>query len=242
MFIFADARPMRIFFFLAFVGIVINSAGATAEWDDHCTEGGQCSNIIKNYETLITGEGCRTFYFTGKCSRICTYSLKSLMGRQMWSKCADRCEWSKAVTRGAASWLDMCLAHPADDVFHLEEAVTNTSKSFVLDGDQNSSISGRTAYQSISSGSLLGTISYYVFFAVVLIGAIVIMSTPPWRTRFQNAIRNLGVRMRKLRGKKSYGHTSPGKGPLDLGLDRQEIRNMQRGARRHLKAMRATLD
>lgn len=210
-------------------------------WDENCAEGGQCPNMIKSYESLIKGKGCHSFYSTGKCSRICTYSLKSLINRHMWSKCAERCKWSKAVTEGASSWLRMCLARPAADVLKPEGEVN----SIVTDHSKKSEKSAGTKRVSIDGvhrgANMLRQALYFLLFGLLIGSLAAITMTPKWRRVAMKVIMPITSRIRRLvRGRGS--RSNMGRAPLDIGPNRVELRNLQRGARRHLKSMRSALD
>lgn len=209
-----------------------------AWWDQKCAEDGQCSAMFKSYETLMMGTGCRSFYLTGKCSRICTYSVRSLIGRHTWAKCAERCEWSKAVTDGIASWLELCLANPGADVFEKEDAGNGNSTSY--DGEP---VQAKQNGVSLASGSRAGRmVRWFVVGLVVLVlCAVVVVSTSTGKRYLLDGARHGAVWIGRWRGKHYHGK-STGKGPLDGGPRQMERSNLQRGARRHLKAMRATLD
>lgn len=94
------------------------SEAAFGSWTEQCKQGGQCANMMKSYETLVMGSECRSFYVTGECSRLCTYSLRALISRKMWSRCTKMCEWGEAIVSGADSWLELCQERPAQDVQH----------------------------------------------------------------------------------------------------------------------------
>lgn len=94
------------------------SEAAFGSWTEQCKQGGQCANMMKSYETLVMGAECRSFYVTGECSRLCTYSLRALISRKMWSRCTKMCEWGEAIVSGAESWLELCQERPARDVQH----------------------------------------------------------------------------------------------------------------------------
>lgn len=215
-----------------------------AWWDEKCAEDGQCSTMFKNYESLIKGEGCRSFYYTGKCSRICTYSLKSLINRHTWAKCAERCEWSKAITDGIASWLDMCLANPAPDLFQPDDndpsSNTSTGNNIQPNEGKYSSFESRSSRRWLNSATATRKVVFVLVIALVCVVAIFVTSKNKSASynrtlnAFHRIWRQLSTRNRRKGGSR--------RGPLDIGPDREELKNLQRGARRHLKAMRATLD
>lgn len=221
------------------VVILAVSAVVGAWWDENCAENGQCPKMFASYEALMSGEGCRSFYVTGKCSRLCTYSLKSLIGRHTWARCAKRCEWSKAKTDGALSWLEMCLANPAQDVFESEEKEHSGT-----DATKANIGSGKGA--SLEGGKSRSSSHNIVVYSLIMVGLVVCIAsialTPSLNGKAGDILRRFMSWIRVQRGKRRHGRTPAGKGPLDMGPDRNELRNLQRGARRHLKAMRATLD
>jgi hypothetical protein len=86
-------------------------------WDSvQCGPGGPCDDIERAYADIIQGEGCRTIFSAGMCSGLCTRSLKAMIGRHLWTKCANRCDWSPGVVAAANSWLALCVSRPAPDV------------------------------------------------------------------------------------------------------------------------------
>lgn len=86
------------------------SADEWAAGADPCAETGQCHTMLSSYESLIQGDGCRPFFTTGLCPRLCAFSLKSLVGRHTWARCVKRCDWPDHVIHAADSWLSMCLS------------------------------------------------------------------------------------------------------------------------------------
>lgn len=86
---------------------------AAAGLDDLCAMRGPCDELERAHATVVQGEACRSFYSTGQCSGLCTRSLKAMLGRHLWRKCAERCDWPSGLVAAADSWLDMCLARPA---------------------------------------------------------------------------------------------------------------------------------
>jgi hypothetical protein len=93
---------------------------ATDAWDDLCTAGGQCEEVERAYAVIIQGLACRSLYTTGQCSGLCTRSLKAMIGRHLWAKCADRCDWSPGLVAAADSWLALCLSRPAPGADEVE--------------------------------------------------------------------------------------------------------------------------
>lgn len=213
---------------------------AAAWYDENCGDGGQCTLMFKNYETLMRGQACRSFYYTGQCSRLCTYSLKSLTARHTWSKCAERCEWSTAVTDAIASWLDMCLANPAPDVFQSEDA--DDANAVGSAGGMNPKIT-RT---SIKAPSRINTAVHWVIILVIallfLLSSVAVATNPELKRPLGGMLRRTVGYVRRLRNRHFGAGRMIGRGPLDVAPDRNELRNLQRGARRHLKALRTNLD
>lgn len=245
--------------------------------------------MMRGYETLIEGEGCRSFFSTGKCARICAYSLKSLITRRAWNRCAHRCEWATAVTEAAASWLEMCLSRPADEPSVEDEASGNQS------GTGNNASAHMNENQAINQAqSLLYRVFHFpssahlsstgqsrsVLFRVVrlfywlqimsvtifLIGFMAVLAvsmktnTPisvvishfmkrleQWRKQVMKQIRKVSSRsiskMSLSRAQSLPTAFSRSSSSSKQSIpDRSELNSLQRGARRHLKAMRANLD
>lgn len=105
--------PLTIFVLI----LVVKSEGY-GSWVDHCKQGGQCSSLIESYESLVMGTECRKLYVTGECSQLCTYSLRALISRKMWTRCGKMCDWGDAVIASAESWLALCLDRPSKEVRH----------------------------------------------------------------------------------------------------------------------------
>lgn len=256
---------------------------------DPCKDNGQCHSMMRGYETLIEGEGCRSFFSTGKCARICAYSLKSLITRRAWNRCAHRCEWATSVTDAAASWLEMCLSRPADEPSVEDEASDNQS------GTGNNASTHINENQAVNQAQgLLYRVFHFpssmqlsskgksrsVFFrmlrlfywfqvmsiTVFLIGflavlAVSVRSNTPisvvishfmkrleqWRKQAVKQIRKIAPRsISKLSLSRAQSlptafsrSSSTSKQSIP---DRRELSSLQRGARRHLKAMHANLD
>lgn len=208
-----------------------------AWWDDRCAEGGQCMSMINNYQTLIQGEGCRSFYVTGKCSRICTFSLKSLIRRHSWSKCAERCEWQKSVTAAAQSWLSMCLARPEPDVLGQDASGPATDR---IISDQNANASSLLTEETTLRNSVFTVFRVFVLCCGAVMLGLLLRCQPTFRAWLSRTFRVFAYRLGQWW--KPSAKTSSGKGPLDGLPSRHELRVLQRGARRHLKALRSNLD
>lgn len=101
-----------------FLTIVHLSEAAFSGWTEQCKQGGQCATLMSSYEALVMGKECRTLFVTGECSRLCTYSLRALISRKMWNRCARVCDWGEAIVSGADRWLELCLERPGWDVRH----------------------------------------------------------------------------------------------------------------------------
>lgn len=233
-------RP-RIFKVSALLILAFLPLLSHAWWDDKCSEDGQCASMFKSYESLIRGVGCRSFYYTGKCSRICTYSLKSLIGRPTWAKCAEHCDWPEAITSSISSWLEMCLANPAPDVFESDDSESPQNPSDSRDSGLKKGSEPQT--ESKRKRFKLFEFSFFhilVFACFVTSCALMYISGPRKEELFQRMVK--GMRFIKNRLMKSPRRKTPGRGPLDNAPDRRELRDLQRGARRHLKALRATID
>lgn len=129
-----------LFVFLSLaVTITHTLADEWAAGADPCGDGGQCHTMLSSYESLIQGDGCRPFFTTGLCPRLCAFSLKSLIGRHTWARCVKRCEWPDHVIHAADSWLSMCLsrqepAKPSDKQLQQEEHKTVDGASTGGDG------------------------------------------------------------------------------------------------------------
>lgn len=233
-------HAMRTLFVLLIISIT--SRLATAWWDNMCADNGQCANMIRSYEGLIKGPACRSFYFTGLCTRLCTFSLKSLISRQTWTKCADRCDWSSAVTKGAVSWLHMCMDHPAPDVADPPDNPPRPP-------DNNTShISSPTSSRTLAPWyvpvriPLFGNFFLLSVLLLLLLLAILLSISPMSRVKFRIYSRRFLAAVRSVLPFARTSRTLPGKSTLDIGPDPKGFANFQRGARRHLKSLRATLD
>lgn len=82
-------------------------------FEDLCAVHGPCDDLERAYASVVQGEACRSFYASGQCSGLCTRSLKAMLGRHLWRKCAERCDWPGGLVAAADSWLDMCVSRPA---------------------------------------------------------------------------------------------------------------------------------
>jgi hypothetical protein len=137
-------------------------APVASAWEDLCAAGGQCEEMERAYTTIVQGEACRSFYATGKCTGLCTRSLKAMIGRRLWTKCADRCDWSPGLAAAAASWLDLCLARPApgaDEVEVLE--ITSHRGQRVADAESDRTVASgaaepRPPQEKLSAGGVPG--------------------------------------------------------------------------------------
>lgn len=210
-----------------------------AEWNDNCRSGGQCFEMLYTFESLISGEGCRSFFYTGKCSRLCTFSVRSLLGRQKWSRCSDRCEWPQALVEGADEWLQMCVSKPADDVYenHDEKEKNHTNTEDNIDTEPHTARLSVLTNRVWDFNALIFVLIFVCFGAIVLIA-----SRPELRKRIQRSARRTGSWVKMMKENGLQGRAKQGRSTLDIGPDRSELRNLQRGARRHLKAIRSTLD
>lgn len=140
-----------------------------------------------------------------------------------------------------ASWLDMCLANPAPDVFEPED--TGDGNKAAKKGDHMQEQMGKTiagkSHMAHTIAVLVG-----VLFAVILavFCAIVAVGNPTFKVQLRTMIAKALRSAQKLQLR--WTKRKPGsRGMLDgSALDREELRNLQRGARRHLKAMRSNLD
>jgi hypothetical protein len=97
------------------VAVVQRVPTAAAWWDSECAVGGQCAAMLEAYEGVVQGDACRSIYVTGLCSGLCTRSLRAMIGRRLWARCADHCDWSAGVVAAADSWLNWCVSRPAED-------------------------------------------------------------------------------------------------------------------------------
>jgi hypothetical protein len=84
-------------------------------WDSECAQGGQCDTMQRAYADLVQGEACGAIYVTGLCSGLCMRSLRATIGRRLWARCAEHCDWSAGVVSAADSWLRWCVSRPAED-------------------------------------------------------------------------------------------------------------------------------
>lgn len=256
---------------------------------DPCKDNGQCHSMMRGYETLIEGEGCRSFFSTGKCARICAYSLKSLITRRAWNRCAHRCEWATAVTEAAASWLEMCLSRPADEPSVEDEANGNqlgTGNNASAHMNENQAInqaqsllyrvfhfpsSTQSSNKGQSTSVFFRLVRFFYWFQVMsviifLIGILAVLAvsvrsnTPisvvmshfmkrleQWRKQAMKQIRKMSSRsiskMSLSRAQSLPTAFSRSSSSSKQSIpDRHELSSLQRGARRHLKAMRANLD
>ncbi|KAI0560789.1 hypothetical protein FGB62_100g36 [Gracilaria domingensis] len=204
-------------------------------WDEHCSEGSQCATMLKNYANLVKGDECISFYITGKCSRICTFSLKSLINRSSWSKCSQRCAWSSAITDGAKSWLDMCLANPGADVFDSEDTKANADHD--LDNETLRNVARNTdrsmAKKEIRSRSLMAP----GLIVLVIVAGFMLSARSELKDKAQRTLIIIRGMLHRVM-EKWYKRNTAGRGPLDVGSERM----LHRGARRHLKSLRSTLD
>lgn len=119
------SRPAEIprFLVLALITVALLSASRPVAgwWDVECASGGPCYEMERAYARLIQGEACRSFYATGTCSGLCTRSLKAMLERQLWARCARHCDWSDSIVAAASSWLELCVSRPAPDATKPED-------------------------------------------------------------------------------------------------------------------------
>mmetsp|Transcript_10841 Transcript_10841/g.33248 ORF Transcript_10841/g.33248 Transcript_10841/m.33248 type:complete len:234 (-) Transcript_10841:115-816(-) len=78
----------------------------------NCDPGGNCMEIQNRFIELVEGEVCRQMYVTGQCNALCLKSLQAITSRGKWSRCAQRCYWTKTLVQSAESWLDLCRSLP----------------------------------------------------------------------------------------------------------------------------------
>lgn len=126
-----NPRPHQRYKSISFIGFPLKvailltitqiSEATFGSWTEQCKQGGQCSSLMKSYEILVMGTECRSFYVTGECSRLCTYSLRALISRKMWNRCARMCEWGEAIVSGAEGWLALCQERPVQNIQHGSE-------------------------------------------------------------------------------------------------------------------------
>lgn len=238
------------------------------EWSgigDPCKEGGQCATMMRGYEALVEGDGCRSFFTTGKCATICAFSLKSLIGRRTWSRCAHRCEWAPAVMDAADSWLSMCLSR--SDQHNLEETNNNNSTkqgNNALNNDVNTSGNGSRRIWRIfhkeengnNDGWMVRVWAKVLWrSALVLImisgciSAAAVVVAVQWRTPvsvvarkgFRNATQWASNSFNRFRDRFASSSKKRSRGVLEPGRPRgiQHGSSLNRGARRHLKSLRA---
>lgn len=288
-----NARELAIPWLLSNVlFITLLAVGNADEWNDPCKDGGQCSTMMKSYESLVEGEACRSFYYTGTCATICAFSLKSLVGRRAWTRCSRRCEWASAFVDAASSWLDMCLSHPRhDDDPHHDQMMSairdNSSSSLnVTDNILSNTISDSTEQRSrnpdlnrrrvwmthvslalyrLAAHLLTRFLMFSFFTGIITIALFYVVSfcfKVPLGTVIQrtsnfiySAVRRLVPEQKKesfeTRARNqpkstilsSSAITNSHAGVSDTAWrDRPELSSLHRGARRHLKAMRANFD
>lgn len=113
-------RDMSVRFAMSNVVALAFFTAVASAFDDLCIAGGQCEGVERAYAAVIQGEACRSIYATGQCSGLCTRSLKAMIGRHLWAKCADRCDWSPGLVAAADSWLAFCLSRPAPGADEVE--------------------------------------------------------------------------------------------------------------------------
>lgn len=80
-----------------------------------CGPNGICADAQRAYVAVIQGDACRSFYATGKCSALCLRSLRAMVAKHTWSRCALRCQWDRAFMEASYSWLRLCTSRPAAD-------------------------------------------------------------------------------------------------------------------------------
>lgn len=149
----------------------------------------------------------------------------------------------------ADSWLAWCVSRPAPEV---READANAG-----DGTQHADAkSGIGMGSSRSAAGIAGWFDFsrrgaYVRVLIFIIGALAVTTAivatavaaePSWMGSVNQVSRRVVSWVRSLRGKKRYGGAVKSQGLLDPGPDRKELKMLQRGARRHLKALRNAVD
>eukprot|EP00188_Purpureofilum_apyrenoidigerum_P001172 Plantae.Rhodophyta-Purpureofilum_apyrenoidigerum.ctg16192.p1 GENE.Plantae.Rhodophyta-Purpureofilum_apyrenoidigerum.ctg16192~~Plantae.Rhodophyta-Purpureofilum_apyrenoidigerum.ctg16192.p1 ORF type:complete len:235 (+),score=17.71 Plantae.Rhodophyta-Purpureofilum_apyrenoidigerum.ctg16192:86-790(+) len=90
--------------------------------DVNCNPGGNCVEIQNRFIELVEGEVCRQLYATGKCNSVCLKSLQAITSRSKWSRCAQRCYWTKTFVQAAESWLDLCGSLPVRGDYSAEDS------------------------------------------------------------------------------------------------------------------------
>lgn len=241
----ATRREMRDLLLAVLFGMVALSCGE--ERSDPCKDGGQCVTLIRSYESLVEGDGCRTFYVTGECPHICANSLKSLIGRRTWARCARRCDWSVAITEAAESWLHMCLARPvAGAPRNINKSAASGNVTGVVDDSARLRSTHRNQSFRMRSRRFVKWFVGLVVAFITLTSIVVVASkynkSPP-RVVLRHAFARVSTSVsRSLQGMAFSSRARRGQGEFDTLPYRPDPRSLQRGARRHLKAMRAVLD
>lgn len=197
--------------------------------------------MLQTYASLVKGEGCVSFYTSGKCPRICSFSLNSILTRSSWTRCARRCDWSPAFIESAHSWLRMCnhnLAPEQPAMSHHQLSNDSLHHTLHASGDDASS---RIA--PLRPSSIIRVVVPLTML-LAIVSALACSLSPALNARFQRIAITFRATLHRCRQAlhNRRGTTPVGKGPLDIGPDRSELRNLQRGARRHLKSLQSTLD
>lgn len=134
----------------------------------------------------------------------------------------------------------MCLANPAPDVFQPED--TDDSTVTNKDGSANQN----TVYDSIKAPSRVHAVVHWIVVLIIvllfLLSSVAVATNPELKRPLGGMLRRTVGYMRRIRNRYLRVRRTSEKGPLDIEPNRNELRNLQRGARRHLKALRANLD
>jgi hypothetical protein len=239
----------------AATALLVNPAVA---WDDvQCGVGGPCDDMQVAYADIVQGDACRSLYATGMCSGLCTRSLKAMIGRHLWTKCADRCDWSPGIVAAANSWLALCVSRPAPDVNQPEiteitsrrgqkspdnaagaprtpPAHADTSFDLHRQQDLQHHFSDSTQGRNVRN-SLFRRLSLHTTVRLMLpfLAVIAAFSIARRHSAVRKAIRRLLLPLAAKRGRMTDGLLSANVST------RRDLINIQRGARRHLKGMRS---
>lgn len=134
----------------------------------------------------------------------------------------------------------MCLANPAPDVFQPEDADDSTGTH--KDGGINPDVVHTSTKAPSRANAVIHWIVVLVVVQLFLIAIFTVATNPELKRPLGGLLRRAVGYVRRVRNRYTRVRRASERGPLDVEPDRNELRNLQRGARRHIKALRANLD
>lgn len=216
-------RTMMHFSLVLFVSLLACQSNAISYDEADCAPGGSCSALRLRFADLIGGRQCWRIHERGVCARVCLRSLRALQARRGWSACARHCAWPQATLAAAADWTKWCesLAEPDDppDIQAPPVFFHNATAAHV------SHVTSRTFSAHV--------FVRFMFLIIAFVVSIVLLRVQRVRLIIRSAALAIARRRNQPRQRT---------GILDHEPDRSEIRRIAHGARRHLKAMRSSLD